>query len=215
MKAGTLAARATASADPPGVLVRTRLVWLWAEVAIEHGSLASEARAELLRAYSEGREAAAMKPELQEAMIAIAACAHSLDALYAELAEYVAPTTVAEWEQARRGGRWAEIAGLLALSVTADVEAWRARLRTLFTERRNPAVHPKAKAREPVRHPAIPVNVAAEYTIYCTENVEESLDLLFEVLTACVETPRTSIEAWAADSRTIIAQLGERRVELG
>jgi hypothetical protein len=46
----------------------------------------------------------ALKLELQPAMIAIAACAHSLDAVYAELAECVAPKTLAAWENVRRRG---------------------------------------------------------------------------------------------------------------
>jgi len=72
-----------------------------------------------------------MTSELHAAMIGIAACAHSLDALYAELAELVGPNTLAEWEENRRGGRWAEVAGILDLSFDVDVDRWRPRLRTL------------------------------------------------------------------------------------
>jgi hypothetical protein len=72
-----------------------------------------------------------MTSELHAAMIGIAACAHSLDALYAELAELVGPDTLAEWEENRRGGRWAEVAGILDLSFDVDVDRWRPRLRTL------------------------------------------------------------------------------------
>ena len=142
-------------------------------------------------------------------MIAVAACAHSLDALYAELAELVEPETPAK--RKRRRGRWAEIADVLALSVNADVDEWRSRLQKLFQTLRNPAVHPDAKNEPPVRHPVLPTNVPPAYAIYCVESVRESVDLLLEILTTCVETPRSGIEAWAADSRPVVAQLNVLR----
>lgn len=190
VKGGTLAATASAWAGPVEVLVRTRLVFLWAEVAIEQEVRAREGREGLERAHATREEPFDMRAELQPAMIAVAACAHSLDALYAELAEHVGPETLAEWEQTRRGGRWAEIAGVLELSVNADVGSWRPRLRKLFVELRNPAVHPKAKAGRPVRHPALPTNVPPEYAIWCVEAVRDSVDLLLEILSTCVAAPK-------------------------
>jgi hypothetical protein len=62
-----------------------------------------------------------------------------------------------------------------------------------------------------VKHPALPTNVPPEYATYCVEAVEESLDLLFEILSTCVEAPRPSIEAWAADSGPVVAQLNDLR----
>jgi hypothetical protein len=102
-----------------------------------------------------------------------------------------------------------EVAGLLDFSVNADVGEWRPRLETLFVKLRNPAVHPKAKPA--VKHPALPTRVSREYAIYCVEAVEDSVDLLLEILLTCVHKPRPSIETWAADSRPVVDQLNELR----
>ena len=115
------------------IAMRTRLMLHWAEVAIEQERLAREAREQLTRAHGAG-ETLRLSDELHPAMIAVAASAHSLDALYAELAELIGPETLAQWDEMRRGGRWAEIAGILELSFDVSVDAWRPRLRTLFVE---------------------------------------------------------------------------------
>ena len=138
----------------------------------------------------------APKDEFYAAMIAVAACTHSLDALYAELAEHVAPETIATWEAARRGGRGREVAAILELAVEADVDAWRPRLRTLYEERRNPVVHPKVRWRDLVEHPELGEIAADEADT--VEAVQESVDLLLEILIACAEAPKPRAEAWAA-----------------
>jgi hypothetical protein len=207
VKAGT--ATAAAWAGPASVLVRTRFVFLWAEVAIEQELRAREGRAQLERVHATREEPFNMRAELQPAMIGVAACAHSLDALYAELAELVEPETPTK--RKHRRGRWARIADVLALSVNADVHEWRPRLRKLFEKLRNPAVHPNATDERPVPHPVLPTNVPPAYAVYCVESVKESVDLLLEILSTCVRSPRPSIEAWARDSRPVIAQLNEFR----
>jgi hypothetical protein len=202
---GALVAGVTvkASVEPK---VRTRLVLHWAEIAIEQTARARDGRAEALKTYEE-TATPHLGAELHPAMIAIAACAHSLDGLYAELAEHVAPETLAKWEEARsKGGRWADIAAILELAVERDVEPWRSRLKTLF-EDRNRVVHPKAKFQDTETHPALGLEVAAEYTIYTVEAAEESLTLLLEILSACVESPKPSIEAWANDTRKAVEVL--------
>jgi hypothetical protein len=190
--------------------VRTRLVLHWAEIAIEQASRAREGRAEVLRAYEEQGSPVPLGAELHPAMIVIAACAHSLDGLYAELAELVGPETLAKWEEARKGGRWREVAAILELSVERDVDPWRPRMKALF-EDRNRVVHPKAKDKAPEKHPVLDVNVAPEYTIYTVEAAEESLELLLEILSACVDAPKPSIEAWANDTRPAVETLRLKR----
>lgn len=190
--------------------MRTRLMLHWAEVAIEQERLAREAREQLTRQHGAG-ETLRLGDELHPAMIAVAASAHSLDALYAELAELIGPETLAQWDEMRRGGRWAEIAGILELSFDVSVDAWRPRLRTLFVERRNPAIHAKAKPKPVAKHPTLPVNVASEYLTYSVETTKESLDLLLEILSRCVEAPKLPVEAWANDARKPIARLKELR----
>jgi hypothetical protein len=192
------------------IATRTRLMLHWAEVAIEQERSAREAREQLERDHAAG-ENLRLSTELHPAMIAVAACAHSLDALYAELAEHVGPETLVKWEETRRGGRWAEIAGVLELSFAVEVDPWRSRLRTLFVDRRNPAIHPKAKFKPAAKHPTLPTNVAAEYVVYSIESAKESLDLLLEILSACIAAPRPALEAWANDAREPVERLNELR----
>jgi hypothetical protein len=188
---------------------RTRLVLHWALIAVDQTARARAGRAEVVKTYEESATPH-LALELHPAMIAIAACAHSLDGLYAELAEHVAPETLAKWEETRRPragrGRWADIAAILELSVERDVEPWRAPLKTLF-EDRNRAVHPKAKFRDLEDHPALGIKGPAEYTVYCVETAEESLELLLEILSACVETPKPSITGWADETRKLMEGL--------
>jgi hypothetical protein len=196
---------------PVEIKMRSRLMLHWAQVAIRQERLAREARERLERQYAASLDASEMTDEVHAALVGIAACAHSLDALYAELAELVAPETLAEWEGKRRGGRWAEIAGILELSLRVAADPWRPRLKTLFVEGRNPAIHPKAKDKGPVKHPALGVNVAAEYLIYSIESAKASVDLLLEILSVCVDAPKPAVEKWANDARAPVEDLERRR----
>jgi hypothetical protein len=211
VKTGTLAASATAQAMPIGIKMRSRLMLHWAMIAIDQERVARKARERLEREHAASLDATQMAAELHAAMIGIAACAHSLDALYTELAELVGPDTLAEWEETRRGGRWAEVAGILALSFDVDVDQWRPRLRTLFVGRRNPVIHPKAKDKTPEKHPTLPTQVAAEYVVYSIESAEESVDLLIGILSTCVDAPKPVVEKWANDARAPVEHLKKLR----
>jgi hypothetical protein len=181
--------------------LRTRLVLHWADIAIDQERLARDGRADLER----GREVGECRPkaEFHPALIAVAACAHSLDALYGEFAQLVGPVEASK--------RWAQVAGILELAVERDVEPWRPRLQTLFTDLRNPAVHPKAEGKEALPHPVFEANAPAEYAICTVEAVRESVDLLFEILSACVEAPKAPVVAWANDTRALVEGLQRRR----
>jgi hypothetical protein len=211
VKTGTLAASATAQAMPIGIKMRSRLMLHRAMIAIDQERVARKARERLEREHAASLDATQMTAELHAATIGIAACAHSLDALYTELAELVGPDTLAEWEETRRGGRWAEVAGILALSFDVDVDQWRPRLRTLFVGRRNPVIHPKAKDKTPEKHPTLPTQVAAEYVVYSIESAEESVDLLIEILSTCVDAPKPVVEKWANDARAPVEHLKKLR----
>jgi hypothetical protein len=213
-KAGPLAATVNVGAQPITPLMRTRLVFHWAGIAIEQEPLARAGRAEVVRTHAAGEAPFRLRDELRPAMIAVAACAHSLDALYAELAQLVGPETVAAWEDIRRHGRWSEVAGILDLALDVDVSEWRPRLETLFVRLRNPIVHPKAKAQAPTKHPALPTRVSPEHATYTVEAVEESVDLVLEILSACVDAPRSAVRAWADDSSPFVKLLHDRRAQL-
>jgi len=192
------------------IKIRTRLVIHWATIAIQQERLARDGRERLLRDYKP-EEGSDLTIEQYPAMISIAACSHSLEALYSELAELVTPETLAKWEESRRGGRSSQIAALLELSIDADVDRWRSPLKTLFEERRNPAVHPKPRLQDPEPHPALPVNVSPAYSVYSIETATESVDLLLDILSAFVESPKPAVEQWAKDQRAWVERLRELR----
>jgi hypothetical protein len=179
--------------------IRSRVLFVfhWAVIAIEHETQARKGRGRAVEERLAGMPQLS-SDEFYAAMPATAACTHALEALYAELAEHVTPETLAKWETARRrDGRAGAIAAVLELAVNVDVEAWRPRLKTLFEERRNPVVHPKVRWRDLVEHPALGM-IDADRAAHTVEAVQESVDLLLEILTACVEAPKPSIEEWAA-----------------
>jgi len=181
--------------------LRTRLVLHWADIAMDQERLVRDGRAELER----GHEAGDYRPkaEFHPALIAVAACAHSLDALYGEFAQLVGPVEASK--------RWAQIVGILELAVERDIEPWRPRLETLFADLRNPAVHPKAEAKEALPRPVFEANAPAEYAIYTVDTVRESVDLLLEILSACVEAPKPPVVTWANDTRALVDSLQRRR----
>jgi len=74
-------------------------------------------------------------------------------------------------------------------------------------------VHPKAKYKPTAPHPALGLHAAVEYATYSVETVEESVDLLLEILTASVETPRPAVETWANDTRSPVEHLLRSRAE--
>jgi hypothetical protein len=185
----------------------------WGDVAVENEQRARQSRDQLLRDHAAGRGDLPLGDELHPAMVTIAACAHALEALYAELAELVGPDTLAEWDKARRHGRWAEVAGILALAFAVDVADWRPRLKRLF-ELRNAAVHPKVRWESPQMHPALPVQVSSEYVLYSAESATQSVDLLVEILETCVGAPKEGpVEAWVHDAAGPVARLSSLRSE--
>jgi hypothetical protein len=68
-------------------------------------------------------------------------------------------------------------------------------------------IHPKAKDKTPEKHPALPTNVAAEHVVYSTESTDESVNLLIEILSTCVDAPNPGLEKWANDARASVEYL--------
>ena len=64
----------------------------------------------------------------------------------------------------------------------------------------------------PQKHPALPVNVAAEYVFFSVESATESVDLLLEILATCADAPKPGLaEAWARDAVAPIKRLTDIR----
>jgi hypothetical protein len=208
-KKGSIVAGASVSVE---LAVATRFVFHWAEIAIEQERPASEGRAKYSREYG-ATGSYHLAAELYPAMIGIAACAHALDALYAELRELVDRDALAERAKETGGRRWAYVAAALELAVDRDVGPWQPRIKKLFKQLRDPAVHPSAKAEQAVPHPVLEASTQPVYAKYTVEALRDSVDLLLEILSACVEAPTPEVETWASDSRRLVEGLKRRAAE--
>ena len=150
------------------------------------------------------------RAELHPAMIGIAACAHALDALYAELAELIDGDALKERAKRIRGGRWTYVAAALELAVDRDVGPWRPRIKKLFKHLTRPGRAPEREGRASGPHPVLEAAAAPVYAKFTVEAVRDSVDLLLEILSACVEAPKPQVEAWAKDSRLLVERLKAR-----
>jgi hypothetical protein len=102
------------------------------------------------------------------------------------------------------------VAAALELAVDRDVGPWRPRIKKLFKQLRDPVVHPSAKAEPAVAHPVLEAAASPVYAKYTVEALRDSVDLLLEILSACVEAPKAPAEAWAKDSRLLVEGLKAR-----
>jgi hypothetical protein len=182
----------------------------WGDVAVENEQRAREARDQLLRDHAAGRGDLRLADELHPAMIAVSACAHALDALYAEVATLHREDDLPSRKRRRR---WQQIADLVDFAFNVEVAGWRPRLEELF-RLRDAAVHPKMQWEAPQKHPALPVNVSSEYALFASETATKSVDLLEEILSTCIATPKQgAVEAWARDAAGPVARLASLRSE--
>lgn len=209
------AAKARAIGGAVDIKVQTRLLFHWAEIAIENERRAPEARSQLIteadEALADGR-GLAIDRELRPAMIAIAAAAHSLDALYGEIRDLALPAElVASWSrtEGRRTPRPARINESLKHGCRIRADRWGTKLTKLF-ELRDQAVHPETGFRKTALHP-LGVNVAREYTIYCCEEASEAVDLLLDVLSTLVEKPKPVLREFALGIKPSCAALKDKR----
>jgi hypothetical protein len=185
----------------------------WSDIAIEQEAASHLARRELeatmkKKAAGDGLE---INRELKPSMVAIAAVSHALDALYGEIRDLaLRPETVAVWQQ-KRPARHRQINE--ALKHGFDVgraDRFEAKLDTLFSELRDPAVHPETSFNPPSPHP-LGVRVAQEYDLYRCETASEAVDLLMEVLETCAANPKPALKAWSGDLRPSFERLTAKR----
>jgi hypothetical protein len=190
--------------DAPVQLVMTSYLLLdWFEVAIRHEQAAGSAQ-----------ETGDMTRERQEAMIAAAASAHTLEGLHLELEAEIDPGERRAARAAEPGrGTAANVNVVLALGLGVDREKWRSRSRDLFDTLRNQAVHPKAKPHEPVPHPDAgrAVSVSSESAVYWLGNARESVDLVCEVMRTPLESDTPAAVEVASRIRPRVEQLLDAR----
>jgi len=193
--------------------VRTRLMLHWAQIALTQEREAHDTRAELVRTRNEvlgEGKALDLPSELHPSMLAVAAAASALDALYGEVRDDVGISyaTQAGW-RAKRMPRYTQIHETLKRGFPVKNE-WHRELKWLFGGLRDAALHPRTDFDSPEQHP-LGVNAAPEYVTYRCENATRAVDLMVDVLVTCAERPRPPLEAWSADARRPIEGLVETR----
>jgi hypothetical protein len=131
------------------VLVTVHLWSTWLEVAVEQAEEARRARDEMTRLRSEGKEfAVQLGSEFRASVVAVAASAHALDALYGST---VIPRSARGHGQ-NRPGKIRE--ALKRVFNTGPVnKPWVAEFDWLF-DLRDPVIHAEEKPAETVPHPA-------------------------------------------------------------
>jgi hypothetical protein len=177
------------------------------EIAIEHELETRNIRAEAEQMKKERRDfAEAMNREIKAAMIAVAAAAHALDALYGALKDLI-PNRPTFPPRATRNRMILE-----TLKRGFDVgklqKGWVGEFRWLFRAR-DAALHFRGIFGATVPHP-LGTNTAPEAVLYSCESATRALVLLLEVLNAFMERPRRAlpeIVKWAADHRPAIERL--------
>lgn len=187
----------------PTILIASYVYFTWAEIAIEQEELARVARAELLAAGDDAEVGAQLAREYRAAMQAVAAAAHSIDGLYGVLAP---PVRV-------RGVRQRVILERLKLlfDLRKKGSEWLPRFDWL-DDLRDSAVHPKFGAEEAEPHPS-GINVARENATYTVETAMQAVDLMLEVLAACMAVPKIGepdAVRWAEGAREGIDRLHAR-----
>ncbi|MEV4619693.1 hypothetical protein AB0J74_13405 [Asanoa sp. NPDC049573] len=148
-----------------------------------------------------------MRREFEASLIAVAASAHALDALYGST---VVPASVRQIWASKGTKRHGKIREALKLVFnTGAVNArWAVDFAWLF-DLRDAAAHPEEKPKASVPHP-LGTNTAPEYVDYSVESAERAVELALSVLRWCVEHPRSAqpdVVRWAASHQSAVADL--------
>jgi hypothetical protein len=186
----------------------------WFVIAVEHERAAIAARARAVAAPDGSSEMAqAFDDELRAAMVAIAAAAFAIDALYekidAMLEQEVRPRF---GDGVRRSGRIVETFKV-ALDLGRRAHAWQTEIPRLF-DLRDDEVHFEASLNDSEPHPTGKSNVSRENLIYSAEEATRAVDLALEVLTVAYSSPRKAnvgLVAWAESAAHVPAWLESER----
>jgi hypothetical protein len=162
----------------------------WFVIAVEHEQAAIAARARAVAAPDGSSEMGlAFDHETRAAMVAVAAVAFALDALYDKVNAMLDPTARPKFNDAvKRSGRIVETLKV-ALDVGERFQAWQTQISRLF-ELRDDLVHFRSTLNPPAPHPTGKSNVTREASIYTSEEATRAVDLALEVLTAAYSSPR-------------------------
>ncbi|MFD0276221.1 hypothetical protein ACFVHB_20270 [Kitasatospora sp. NPDC127111] len=202
------AATAAATHSETAILATVHLWMSWLHIGIDQAlkSQAERTKMEILRDAGENYSTV-LNAEFQASIVAIAASAHALDALYGSTG---IPDDVRQgWKNkgTKRHGKIRE-----ALKIVFDTgpvnSSWVADFSWLF-ELRDFAAHAPEEAKPLAPHP-IGANTSSEYVSYSTENARRAVQFALSVFRWCVDHPRQNKPdaiAWANSVRPVIEEL--------
>jgi len=209
VKAGAAVARAVVPA--PSILLTASLWIAWLSIAIERAQAARRVRGEMVSLRDQGGNAAdLLSGEFEASIVALAASAHALDALYGST---VVPQSVRDQWRNSSSGREGHIReALKCVFNTGKVNTpWVTEFGWLF-DLRDFAVHPPEEAEPPEPHPVVG-NTSAVYVRYSCESADRAASFALSVFRWCVDNPRQTIPGameWATQMRPIVEQLEAR-----
>lgn len=180
----------------PGIRVTMhRIMWpVWFKIAVDHELKARALLSSMLdRGVPDG-----LSQELEESIVAVAAAAHTIEALYGEV-KYRIP------KQKKPKKRYLEVVRGIALACgiePLEMSRLESSIKWLF-DLRDFAVHPYTKPETPVEHPT-GANTGVEHAMYNAVQAGKALDLAMELMRHTAEPlARQSrwVERWAEDRR--------------
>lgn len=187
----------------------------WFRIALDHERAAIDARNRAIAAPEGSREMGeAFDDELKAAMVAIAASAFAIDAMYSTLWDMLdASARPTFGEGVKRPGRIVETFKV-ALELGKRGHEWQSSIPALF-DQRDELVHFRGRSYEAMMHPTGKSNVSRENLTYTVEATARAIDLALEVLTTAYTSPRrkhAGLVKWSESAAHVPAFLdGERR----
>jgi hypothetical protein len=180
---------ASASASAPSVtaFITSNFDIKWFQIALEHERAALEARDRAIAAPDGSQEMGeAFDDELKAAMVAIAASAFAIDAMYTKLSDMLDPA-----DRARASDRVGYIVETFKVALDLGKRGLerQSSIPALF-EQRDELVHFRGKPYESMMHPTGKSAVSRENLTYTAEATAHAVDLALEVLTTAYTSPR-------------------------
>jgi predicted nucleic acid-binding Zn-ribbon protein len=207
----TVEARTTV--PTPSILLTAHLWITWLRVAIERAQQARRVREEMVRRRDQGANAAELlNDEFEASIVAVAASAHALDALYGSAA--IPQSVRAQWRHSSSSREGHIREALKGVFDTGRVNTpWVTEFGWLF-DLRDSAAHAREEAKSPQPHPIVG-NTSQEYVTYSAESAEPAVEFALSVFRWCVDHPRPALSVatqWATAMRPVIEELEAQRL---
>ena len=193
-------------------IVMTSHLWIsWLRIAVDALAAAKAARAAFVTEEDGVLKSQYTTDEFERSVVAVAASAHALDALYGS--QLIDPSVRSGFATGtKRHGKIRE--ALKSVADTGPVNTpWVTDFGWLF-DLRDAAAHAEEQPKPAVPHPAGGGYRSQEQADYCVENAERAVDFALSVLRRCVDFPRVGNDnaiAWAQAAREPLAALEQRR----